>query len=273
VCGRADANPAGTRRPGTLFATSAVMSWFRVSAERLEYCGRITREPFTRWLGTKEGTEAVARLAGGIRFSLLGRTRAARRRMWRQLNTATRSGPLAQAIRQEASHYMTHAANLSYALTLPRAHIALHRLVVVPRALMVGRARAALYERLHRAPMLADFDEALRKFFLEQLVTEMGAAVDKTAPSPKYPVKARDEWACVGVAAGTVWLDRFWSGPNATGHLFMYEFPREKIGRRERKALDAAIKTLHAEVTRLPALQRNEILRLAADQGNLRRRA
>jgi hypothetical protein len=242
------------------------VAWFRVSAQRLEYRGRITRDPFTRWLGTKEGREAVARAASGIRFSLLGRTRAAGRRLWRDLDGAVRSEALTEAIRLEASYYLTQPASLSYSMALPRAHVALHRLVMVPRALIVGRTRAALHERMRHLPALSGCDDAVRAFFLEQLVQEMDAALDAAAPSPRRPVQAQDQWACVGGARGLVWIDRFWSGPDATGHLFMYEFPREGLSRRDRKALEAAIDALNARVSPLPQGQRSEMLRLAADQ-------
>lgn len=251
---------------GTTFAVRPGVSWFRVSAGRLEYRGRITRDPFTRWAATPEGRDAIGRTASGIKFSLTGRTRAATRRLWRQLDSAVRSEPLAHAMRLEAVQYMTHAAGLSYSLSLPRAHVALHRLVVVPRALTIGRARAALQGRLRQAPALAECDAAVRAFFLEQLVTEMAGAIEQAAPSPKYPVQAHEQWACVGVAKEVVWIDRFWSGSDAAGHLFMYEFPREGIGRRERKALGAAIDALNAQVAPLPLGQRSEMLRLAAEQ-------
>jgi hypothetical protein len=242
------------------------MSWFRVAAQRLEYRGRITRDPFTRWTATKEGREAVQRRASTIRFSFFGRSRAAAGRLWRELDTAARSESLAQAIRLEAAQYMTHPAGLSYSIALPRAHVALHRLVMVPRALVVGRTRASLNERMRQNAALGACDPGVRAFFLEQLVTEMDAALDKAGPSPRRPVQAHDQWACVGVARGLVWIDRLWSGPEATGHLFMYEFPREGLNRRERKALEAAIQALTEKVAPLPQGQRSEMLRLAADQ-------
>src|SRR5262249_62106084 len=70
-------------RRHTLRNPSRGMNWFMVSRGRLEYRGRITREPFRQWASTKEGTEAIARVASGLGFSLFGRSRAARRRMWR----------------------------------------------------------------------------------------------------------------------------------------------------------------------------------------------
>lgn len=240
------------------------MGWFQVTGGRLEYRGRITREPFARWTGTKDGAAAVARAARGIRFSLLGRARSARRRLWRALDEITRLDSLAVAISVEAARYMQVLASLSYAEALPRAHIALHRLVVVPRAMIAGHARAALFERLAQAPALGELDEPTRIFFLNQLVIEMAAALQTASPSPRRPVQAQDEWACVGVSRGLAWVDPIWAGPEGTGHVFMYEFPRAGLPRRERKALEAAIVEMAAKVSSLSRAERVEMVRVAA---------
>ena len=239
------------------------MSWFRVNRGRLAYRGRITREPFTRWTATKDGAAAVARVAAGIRFSLLGRSRAARRRIWRALEGASRVESVATAIGIEATRYMQVLASLSYAEALPRAHIALHRLVLVPRAMIAGRAQAALFERA-QAPALGDLDEAVRIFFLNQLVVEMDAALQKASPSPRGPVQAHDEWACVGVSKGLVWVDPLWTGPDGTGHVFMYEFPRAGLPRRERNALEAAIEKMAASASSLSRAERAALVRAAS---------
>ena len=135
------------------------MSWFRVTRERLEYRGRITRDPFTTWAATKEGLEAVAREANSLRF--FGRQRA-RRRLWRALDAASQTDPVAAAIRLEADYYMQVLTDVSYTTALPRAHIALHRLVLAPRAMIAGRADAGVVERLSRVPPLAALDAGVR---------------------------------------------------------------------------------------------------------------
>ena len=237
------------------------MRWFRVSRGRLEYRGRITREPFLRWTETKEGTAAIARVAAGIRFSLFGRSRAARRRIWRALEDASRGESLAAAVKMEAARYMEVLASLSYSDTLPRVHIALHRLVLVPRALIAGRARAAVFARLGETPALAGLDDSARIFFLEQLVKEMDAALQIGSPSPRRPVHAHDEWGCVGVSKGLVWADPLWTGDDGTGHVFMCEFPRAGLSRRDRKAVEAAITGMAASVSSLSPRQRSAMLR------------
>ena len=237
------------------------MRWFRVSNGRLEYRGRITREPFMRWTETKDGTAAIARVAAGIRFSLFGRSRAARRRIWRALEDASRVESFVAAVRAEAARYMEVLASLSYSDTLPRVHIALHRLVLVPRALIAGRARVALFARLVEAPALAGLDDSARIFLLEQLVKEMDAALQIGAPSPRRPIHAHDEWACVGVSKGLVWVDPLWAGADGTGHVFMCELPRAGLSRRDRKAVEAAIAGMAASVSSLSPRQRIAMVR------------
>jgi hypothetical protein len=161
----------------------------------------------------------------------------------------------------EAAHYMEVLAGLSYSDTLPRVHIALHRLVLVPRALIAGRARTALFARLSAAPALVDVDDSARIFLLEQLVKEMDAALQIGEPSPRRPVHAHDEWACVGVSKGLVWVDPLWTGADGTGHVFMCEFPRAGLSRRDRKAVEAAITGMAANVSSLSVRQRIDMVR------------
>jgi hypothetical protein len=106
-------------------------------------------------------------------------------------------------------------------------------------------------------------DEAVRDFFMERLVIEMNAALQKASPSPRHPVQAADGWACVGVSLGTVWVDRIWAGPDGTGHLFMYEFPPGGQSRKERKMLEAAIAQMAAAVSSLSRADRQASVRSA----------
>jgi hypothetical protein len=240
------------------------VSWFRVSNGRLEYRGRITREPFTQWTATQEGTAAVARAAAGIRFSLFGRSRAARSRLWRGLEDASRLEPLALAIGAEAARYMEVLAGLSYSDALPRVTLALHRLVLVPRTLSTGRARAAIFKRLGESPALAGLDQGARAFLLDQLVIDMDAALQKASPAPRQPVQAHEGWVCVGVSKGLVWGDPLWSGPDGTGYILMYEFPRAGLPRRDRKVLEAAIAEMESSVAALSRQQRVDMVRAAS---------
>jgi len=240
------------------------MNWFRVSRGRLEYQARITREPFRRWAATKEGTEAIGRVAAGLRFSLFGRTHAARRRLWRALHDASCTRSVTAAIAAEAPRYMQIVGRLAYSDGLPRLNIALHRLVLVPRAMIAGHARVALFKRLGEVPELAALDESVRLFFFDQIVIEMDAALQKASPSPRDPVQAQDEWACVGISKDVEWADPLWSGPDGVGHVFMYEFPRAGLSRKDRKAIEASIREMAESVTSLSKIQRYAMVRTAS---------
>jgi len=237
------------------------VAWFRVARGRLEYSGRLTRHAFTKWCATRDGREAVARAARGIRFSLLGRSRSARRRLWRAFDAAMHTEDVAAALRAEASRYMQVVARLCYVDALPRAHVALHRLVLTPRAMIAGRAHAGVCDRLSRIPAIAGLDEGVRRFLLDQLVTEMDAALWNARPSPQRPIEAADGWVCVGIRRGTIWTDSLWAGPDGTGHVFMYEFPRTGLTRRDRKTVESAIEQLSAAVSSLSRADRAAMLR------------
>jgi len=241
----------------------ARVRWFSVSGGRLQYRGRITRQPFTKWCATTEGREAIASAAQGIRFAIFGRARSAQRRLWRELDTASRTESFTSAIRGEPERFMQAMADVCYAEALPRTHVALGRLVLAPRALITGRARADAFARLLNAPALAAVDDPVRTFLLDQLVIEMDAALVSASPAPRRPVLARDGWVCVGVRLDTPWADPLWAGPHGSGHLFMYELPPQRLSRRDYQALDAAIEQLGSTVSTLSRNARDAMLRAA----------
>jgi len=158
---------------------------------------------------------------------------------------------------------MQAMADVCYADALPRAYIALGRLVLAPRALVMGRVRASVFARLQQVPALSDLDEAVRTFLLDQLVVEMDAALRKASPEPRRPVFANDGWACVGVRLSTLWVDPLWAGPYGAGHLFMYELPARGLSRREYKTLDAAVEKISTDVSTLSRTARDAMLRAA----------
>jgi hypothetical protein len=237
------------------------VSWFAVKRGRLHYRGRINKQPFRDWCATKEGAGAIARVAAGIRFSLVGRARTARRRLWRALDVATRSEGFGSAVVAEPGHFMQAMADVCYADGLPRAHIARGRLVLTPRALVMCRAQAGVFGRLMQSPALSAVDESVRTFLLEHLVIEMDAALRDA--SPRRPVFANDGWACIGVRLGIVWADPLWAGPYGTGHLFMYELPSRGLTRSEHKAIGQAIEKISGDVSTLSRTARDAMLRVA----------
>jgi hypothetical protein len=239
------------------------VNWFAVNRGCLEYRGRVTKPAFARWCATRDGREAIARAASGIRFSIFGRSRSARRRLWRDLDEATREESFVVALRGEPDRYMQVLADISYAEALPRAHVAVRRLVLVPRALAAGRAEAGVFARLGASPALADLDHALRDFLLRQIVVEMDAALKAASPSARRPIRGCDGWVCVGIRVGTVWMDALWAGPDGTGHVFMYELPPQGLSRRECRELDTAIEQMSTAVSALSRTARESMLRAA----------
>ena len=240
------------------------MSWFAVGRGGLEYRGRIARQPFTAWCATKGGRRAIDRTAAGIRFSIFGRARSAQRRLWRSLDEVSRTREFANLLAAEPDRYLQVLADACYAPALPRLYVGLRRLVLTPRALVTGRAKADVLNRLRLTAALAPLDVDVRAFLIDQIVNEMDAAVRAASPSSRKPIRARDGWACVGVRLGTVWLDPLWAGPDGTGHLFMYEMPPQGLSRKERKALDAGIEQLSGTASTLSRESRDALIRSAA---------
>jgi hypothetical protein len=158
---------------------------------------------------------------------------------------------------------MYACADVAYGDALPRAHVALHRLVLVPRALAAARARVGMVQRLGRLPEICALDAWLRNFLIDQLLTEMDIALHYAAPSAAKPVQGHGVWACVGVSGGVQWGDPIWAGPYGTGHMFMYEFPPAGLSRKDRKALNAAVQQLEQGVSTLSRNQRFELARAA----------
>jgi hypothetical protein len=239
------------------------MSWYRVTNGRLEFRGRITREPFTGWLGTTEGAATRDMTAGLLRLRFMTKARAGRR-LWQDLNRLVRTGALRSVFQEETSHFAAAVSGLCYAPSLPRSQLALHRLVVVPRAMIAGRARHGVRLRLWNSA-LSPLPDAVRAFVCEQILVEMDTAIRSVEPSAAAPVDMRDGWCCVASDPDYVWVDPLWSGANWTGHLVMYEMPREPLSRARRKELDRAASSLRKTLESLSRVQRQTIVRTAAD--------
>lgn len=240
------------------------MSWFHVSQDRLRYRGQLVREPFAAWMKTREGSKAVNARATEDRLRIFAQARA-RRRIWKELAAAAAADPLRTAIQTETEHFSTVLVETSYAPGLPRLSVALHRLVIVPRALIAGRVRVALRQRLNRLEPFATFDPEVREFFCEQLLVELDAAVGERPPSVRRPVLTHDIWACVGRDDAYQWVDPIFAGSGWGGHLLMYEFPRQGLSRAIRNDVEKAVRELQNSLSRISRAQRDAIVRTAVD--------
>jgi len=240
------------------------MGWFRIKSDRLQYQGCLSREPYSSWVRTSDGATALEAKAREDRLHLFGRLRA-RRRIWRELATAARGETLRNAIQSETDHFAKVMVETSHAPGLPRRTIALHRLVIVPRALIAARIRTGLRRRLLNTPALGELDARVREFFCEQLVIELDAAIGEGKSSIYRPVLTPDAWGCVGRDTQYQWVDPMFSGPGWGGHLLMFEFPREGLSRKARKEVDQAVQDLQKSLTNLSHIQRHAIVRTAVD--------
>jgi len=238
------------------------MSWFKVSDGRVCFRGRITRKPFTDWTGTPEGAAAVEHLAQQLRFALFGRARAAKRRLWRELEAAVNTEQLKAILEASANYYLNAMTELAYAPSLPRVSIELRRLVVIPRTMIAARGRSALNSRLMVSEAYADLNESLRAFLCDRLVLEIDDAIRRARPSVKKPVSTREAWMCLGLDDKFVWIDPLWSGKDWLGHVFMFEMP-EKASRRDRREIENAITQLQQSLPELSQVQRDGTVRSA----------
>jgi hypothetical protein len=214
-------------------------------------------------MATPDGSAVVDAFAAQLGFCLLGKKWTARRRLWRELETAATSEQVNTIIQASPDHYLNALTELAYAPALPRVVVALRRLVVIPRTMIAARGRSALNARLMTCSLYADMNEALRAFLCNRLVWEMDDAIRRAKPSPRRPVSAREAWTCVGVDERFVWIDPLWSGRDWLGHLVMFEMP-ERPSRKERREIADAMERLQGSLPELSPVQRDGTVRSAS---------
>ena len=241
----------------------STVAWFKVSDGRLRFRGRVTRKPFTEWTATAEGSAAVDAVARQLGFCLLGKTRTAKRRMWRELDAVVSSAPVSTILQASCDHFLNALTELAYAPALPRVVVALRRIVVVPRTMIAARGRSALHSRLMACHAYADMNESLRAFLCDRLVWEMDEAIRRAKPTARRPVAAREAWTCVGLDEAFVWIDPLWSGRDWVGHLILFEMP-DRPSRKERREIEEGIARLQASLPELSQVQRDGTVRSAS---------
>ena len=241
------------------------MSWFSIADGRLRFDGRVTKDPIREWLATAEGASAIAEAAGRTRFSLFGRTRAARRRMARALWETISAPEVRQIIAAECDEYVGAWTPLAYAPSLPRVSVEYRRVVVVPRVMIVWRVVSRVMARVTNAVQAAEVPESFRAFFSQWVVARMDEAVRSAEPSPKRPLHAKESWACVALDSELLWVDMLDTGKAWLGHVVMFEMPSPRLSRRDRQTLEAAIGGLKDSLPGLSRVQRDKTVRLAMD--------
>jgi hypothetical protein len=208
----------------------------------------------------------VAAARGDVRFSLFGRDRAARSRLWHELETLASDGRVEEVISEQARFYHTVLASFAFVEALPRTTVDLRRLVAVPRSLVNVRCHTMLSERVADLALedLPCGGRALRDFLVMTLVDEMDRAFLASGPTVRHPVPAADEWVTVGVDVDFVWVKPSWEGPGWEGHHYLYELPRGGLTRRQRKRVETAIRQVAAALESCSRAERHETLQSAA---------
>jgi hypothetical protein len=239
--------------------------WVRYSRGRVAYTGRITRDPFSAWADTPEGQAVIAPLASKVRFSLFGKPRAARRRLWRQLAAMACDAAVVAAVQSEAEAYLERLSHFAYADGLPRTSVSLHRLVVIPRVLLNGATFSGILDKLSACPAFAALEggDALRDFFILTLIGHVDGAVAAARPTPQRPLPAGESWMTVGMNSGFVWRIPLTKDPPWDGHHYVLEITRDPLTRRLRKAVSESVQRLEASLTTLSREAREEIMRRA----------
>jgi hypothetical protein len=240
-------------------------AWIRYSRRRFAYAGRIGRAPFTAWTATPEGSAAIGAVAARIRFAMLGRKRAAQRRVWRQLSAAARNQAVVTAIQAEVQRFPARLGSLANSPGLPCDMVQLRRLVVVPRVLVNGDAYEALRRQLGMRTAFVSIEggEALRQFFIEKLIDDLEAAINRLGPSPQAPLATGSAWMSVGVNSTFDWRVSLMNEPAWDGHHYLLEVTREPLTRALRKAVAASVARMEQALPTLSRLERNDLLRRA----------
>lgn len=234
------------------------------SGGRGRYTGRIARAQFLEWADSQRGRMALGRVAAGIRFSLFGRTRAARRRAWTQLVAAARDEAVVAAAQRRVDAFLDPLQTFVHARDLPCATIELYRLVVVPRAFVNAEASRRLDAALAALPAFATLaaGQPLRDWFVLTVVDATETALAGACPSVKRPLPAGDEWIIVGVNEEFQWHVPI-EGPAWPGHYYVLEVSRTPMTRAVRKTIGEKMARLDESVQSLSRAERTEILKQA----------
>jgi hypothetical protein len=234
----------------------------RYSRGRLAFTSQIPRASFEDWAGS-QGRPVVDRIASELGFALLGRARAARRRLWRQLTVAASAASVAREVQRELDRYLERLDPIVYAQGLPRVSVELRRLIAVPRSLPNAEMFRRLYATLHGHPAFdALEDEVVRDWFVMSIVSGVGAALAESQPAPRRALSAGPTWLLVGVNEQFEWGVPL-EGPGWPGHYYLLEVSTEPLTRTVRTLAENAIARLEASLPTLTRVRRSEILRAA----------
>lgn len=239
------------------------MGWITRRKGTLTYSGRLSRpQSFETWAET-DGQSVVTTLASERWFSLLGKRRAVKKEIWKELQELAESGFLADEIRSVVAAYTGRMADFVLERSsLPRVSIDLRRVFVVPRAPYNAWTYNFLTSRLASRPEVASLKGGpeLAKYFCFELLNAADAALVESSPSVRRPLRAGPAWSIVGADSRLVWSVPFQKGPEWHGHYFVCEMAAESLTRARRKQLATCVKTLEAGVSELSRMRKTAIL-------------
>jgi hypothetical protein len=239
------------------------MGWISRHKGTLDYSGRLPcPSSFDVWADT-DGHAVVTELASKRWFSLLGKRRAAKKEVWRELQQLAERGFLADEIRSAVSAYTARMADFALERSsLPRMSVDLRRVFVVPRAPYNAWAYRFLTSRLASHPGVVSLKGGteLASYFCFELLNAADTALFESSPTVRRPLRAGSAWSIVGADSQLFWAVPFERGPEWRGHYYVYEMAAEGLTRARRKELTTCMKTLEAGVSELSRLRKIAIL-------------
>jgi len=163
------------------------------------FTGRLSRRSFEAW-ASSDGWPVVERVAPELGFALLGRRRAARRRLWRELTSATSAASIVRDVQRELDGYLQRLDPIVYAHGLPRVSVELRRLIVVPRSFPNAEAFRNLYATLSGHPPFDALNgDPVRDWLVMTIVSGIDTAVAESRPSSRRALAAGSHWMVIGV--------------------------------------------------------------------------
>lgn len=247
------------------------MSWITCVRRVPVYSRRLARpSSYDAW-AAGEGSAIIARLAASRRFTLFGRTRAARKALWTELRRKAETGRLATAIDRCTRQCVLAIGEIAgYPLNLPRALIDGYRLTAVPRVTWTGRAFAWIVRELDAHPDLATISGGpeFRLFFVTELLEQIERALATSAPTLRHPLATGDGWFVIGFEPSASWFLPL-QGAERRGHFLVCEAPPEGLKRWPAARLQAAISRVQEAVATLSRAERDDLVREARMTANL----
>jgi hypothetical protein len=236
----------------------------RYKGGRLQYTGRVNRAAFAAWCDSSEGQSILDPIVSNMGFVLFGKARTARRRLWRDLSQAARSGTVVAIVQREVDSYLGRLETLVHAHDLPCEGVNLRRLVAVPRlfANTIADRRIDLSLEAESAFSTRNGRERLREWFRLTLIEATESALVDARLSTTRPLPAGSEWEIVGVNQHFEWRVPL-EGPAWPGHYYLLERTHQPTTRAIRKGAAEAIARMEMSLPALSRTHRNEILRQA----------